>query len=86
MTAHGEAVTQVDSTMGMEARPGSAMHCVTAVFSSVGEAVTEVESTMDEVVRPCSVMHGEAAESSSSAHDGLGLEITGSPPDKSFSI
>ena len=54
MTAHGEAVTQVDSAMGTEARLGSAMHCVTAMSSSAG--------------------------------DGLGLEITGSPQDKSFSI
>ena len=54
MTAHGEAVIQVDSAMDEEARPGSAMHCVTAM--------------------------------SSSADDGLGLEITGSPQDKSFSI
>ena len=54
MTAHGEAVIQVDSAMGEEARPGSAMHCVTAMSSSAG--------------------------------DGLGLEITGSPQDKSFSI
>ena len=54
MTAHGEAVTQVDSTRGTEARPGSSMHCVAAMSSSAG--------------------------------DGLGLEITGSPQDKSFSI
>ena len=54
MTAHGEAVTQVDSAIGTEARPGSAMHCVTAMSSSA-----DVE---------------------------LGLQITGSPQDKSFSI
>ena len=54
MTAHGEAVTEVDSAMDEEARPGTAMHCVTAM--------------------------------SSSADNGLGLEITGSPQDKSFSI
>ena len=34
MTAHGEAVIQVDSAMDEEARPGSAMHCVTAMSSS----------------------------------------------------
>ena len=54
MTAHGEAVTDVESTMGTEARLGSAMHCVTAMSSSAG--------------------------------DGLGLKITGSPQDKSSSI
>ena len=54
MTAHGEAMTDVESTMGTEARPASAMHC--------------------------------AAAMSSSADDGLGLEITGSPQEKSFSI
>ena len=54
MTAHGEAVTQVDSAMDEEARPGSTMHCVGAESSLAG--------------------------------DGLGLEITGSPQDKSFSI
>ena len=48
------AATEVKSTMGTETRPGSAMHCVTAM--------------------------------SSSADDELGLEITGSPQDKSFSI
>ena len=51
MTAHGEAETEADSAMGIEARPGSAMHCVTAMSSSAG--------------------------------NGLGLEITGSPQDKS---
>ena len=54
MTAHGEAETQADSAMDEVARPGSAMHCVTAM--------------------------------SSSADDGLGLEITGSPLDQSFSF
>ena len=54
MTAHGEAVTEVDLAMDEVARTGSAMHCVAAM--------------------------------SSSADDRLGLEITGSPQDKSFSI
>ena len=54
MTAHDEALREVESTMDGESRQGSSMHCVAAMSSSAG--------------------------------DGLGLEITGSPQDKSFSI
>ena len=50
-----------------------------------GEAVIQADSAMDEEARPGSAMHCVGAMSSL-AGDGLGLQITGSPQDKSFSI
>ena len=50
-----------------------------------GEAVTQVDLAMDEEARLSSAIHCVTAMSSS-ADDGLGLEITGSPQEKSFSI